>query len=172
VLSVGNINRSNLQRKGHEAFVRVARLLPSARFVLAGRWYDDAIERLRAIAPPNVSFPGWLTDDELNNLYARSSVYVQLSLHEGFGMSAAEAMLAGCIPVVTRVGSLPEVVGDVGRYVDLGDSERILAALREGLAQNDSERLAVRKRIVTNFSLKRRQAGLYQVVDGLLSAHD
>ena len=39
---------------------------------------------------------------------------MQASLHEGFGLSLAEAMLAGAVPVVTSAGALPEVVGDTG----------------------------------------------------------
>ena len=54
----------------------------------------------------------------LNDYYRRASVYVQASAHEGFGLSVAEGMLAGCIPVTTRAGALPEVVGDVGIQVD------------------------------------------------------
>jgi hypothetical protein len=71
---------------------------------------------LRQAASPNVEFLGFVSDEELFSLYARASVYVQASMHEGFGLSVAEAMSAGCIPVVTRAGSLPEVVGDVGGF--------------------------------------------------------
>ena len=43
-------------------------------------------------------------ESELTTLYAEDSVYVQPSLHEGFGLSVAEAMSAGCVPVVTSAG--------------------------------------------------------------------
>ena len=57
---------------------------------------------------------GYLSDDELDALFRSAAVYVQASLHEGFGLSLAEAMLAGAVPVVTAAGALPEVVGDTG----------------------------------------------------------
>ena len=66
------------------------------RFLFVGRWHDDAIEELRAIARDNVTFTGWLSDAELHAVYRRAAVYVQASRHEGFGMAIAEAMLAGC----------------------------------------------------------------------------
>src|SRR5215204_3910830 len=85
VLTVGNVNHSNLQRKGHEPFVRAAALLPDVRFVLVGDWQDDAIEHLRSIATGNVSFTGRVAGETLLNHYRNASVYVQASLHEGFG---------------------------------------------------------------------------------------
>lgn len=101
------------------------------QFVLAGKWRDDAIDYLRSIATPNVVFTGQVENPTLIDLYTRSSVYVQLSRHEGFGLSVAEAMLAGCIPGVTRVGSLPEVVGDAGIYVDTKEPAEIARAIHE-----------------------------------------
>ena len=112
------------------------RSLPDVSFVLAGRWDDAAADELRDAAPPNVTLTGWVEQDVLNEHMRRASVYVQASAHEGFGMSVAEAMLAGCIPVTTRAGALPEVVGEAGVLVDdadpasLGDGDR--AGARSG----------------------------------------
>ena len=110
VITVGGVWRENLLRKGLLPFVKAAAYLPNTRFMLIGKWYDDGIEELRRVASDNVEFAGFVSDEHLLGLYQRASVYVQASLHEGFGMSVAEAMVGGCIPVVTRVGSLPEVV--------------------------------------------------------------
>ncbi len=132
VLTVGNVWRENLLRKGLLPFVRAARYLPEALFVLAGEWKDSSIRELRAAAGPNVRFTGFLADPDLAALYARASVYVQASLHEGFGLSVAEAMSAGCIPVVTRAGALPEVVGDAGILSDSADPLLLAAGIRQG----------------------------------------
>ncbi len=121
VITVGNVDRSNLQRKGHEAFVRTAALMPDVNFVLAGAAKDDAFDYLQKMATPNVTLTGWLSYEELNDYYRKASVYVQASRHEGFGMSVAEGMLAGCVPVVTRVGALAEVTGDLGLFVEDSD---------------------------------------------------
>jgi len=48
VLTVGVVDRANLERKGHRAFVEAARRLPDVAFVLAGRVLDDSGEELRA----------------------------------------------------------------------------------------------------------------------------
>ena len=91
---------------------------PELRFALVGKWLDGAVDLLRQLGGDNVEYTGQVSDEELAAWYARSSVYVQASRHEAFGMSLAEAMLGGCIPVVSQAGALPEVVGDVGAQLD------------------------------------------------------
>lgn len=169
-LTVGGVVRSNLERKGHEAFVRTAALLPEVEFVLVGGWGDDAIDHLRRLATPNVRFTGRLDEAELLDAYRTASVYVQPSRHEGFGMSVAEAMLAGCVPVVTRAGALPEVVGEAGVYADSRDPADIARAIRAGLEADRGARVAARSRILETFPLERREEGLLRLVDRALEA--
>jgi glycosyltransferase involved in cell wall biosynthesis len=168
VLTVGNVDRSNLTRKGHEPFVRAAALLPDVEFVLAGKWKDDAIEHLRAIATPNVTFTGFISDGALWDYYRRSAVYVQASLHEGFGMSVAEAMLAGCVPVVTRAGALPEVVGKEGLFINKADPAKIAQAVRDAFASSGHARALVRQRILDHFPMGARGEELERLIAPLL----
>lgn len=166
-LTVGNVDRWNLQRKGHEPFVRAAALSPDVRFVLVGAWKDDAIDYLRDIATPNVEFTGRVTDEVLLNYYRRASVYVQPSRHEGFGMSVAEAMLAGCIPVVTQAGALPEVAGESAVFAESTEPRALAKAIERALAASESDRHACRERILTAFPLERRGQNLEQIVRAL-----
>lgn len=168
IVSVGNVTRENLVRKGHETFVRAAALLPRVRFVLAGNHVDDAAAHLRAIATRNVGLPGRLEDAALRDLFARAKVYVQASYTEGFGLAVAEAMAAGCVPVVTRNGSLPEVVGDTGEYAPFGDIEATADAVRRAL---ESDRgAAARRRVEANFPIARRRERVLRIVGSLLGA--
>lgn len=166
-LTVGNVNRSNLLRKGHEPFVRAAAHLPNVSFVLIGAWQDAAIDHLRSIATPNVEFRGRVTDDELLDYYRRASVYVQPSAHEGFGMSVAEAMLAGCVPVTTRVGALPEVVGQAGVFVDSVEPEAIAGGIKHAMEFTDNARTSCRERILNQFRLPERGRELEQIISSL-----
>lgn len=168
ILTVGGIWHENLLRKGLLPFVRTAKLLPDLPFVLAGDFFDTSVELLKAEAPPNVEFTGHVSEQRLGDLYNMAKVYVQPSLHEGFGMSVGEAMLAGCIPVVTRNGALPEVVGDVGVYAESNDPADIANAIRLALTAGESAAEAAQKRVLSHFSLDQRQQLLYSQIDALL----
>jgi glycosyltransferase involved in cell wall biosynthesis len=163
-LTVGIVDRRNLVRKGLRAFVEAGALLPDVDFVLAGRWDDGAGDALRAQATPNVTLTGWVEEDVLNGYYRRASVYVQPSAHEGFGLSVAEGMLAGCIPVTTRAGALPEVVGEVGAQVDGQDPARLAAAIERALESPPEARAAARERVLRCFPVQVRREGLQRVV--------
>ena len=139
------------------------------QFVLVGAWKDDAIAHLRAIAPPNVRFTGRVDGATLLDHFRRAAVYVQASLHEGFGLSLAEAMLAGCVPVVTRAGALPEVVAQAGIYLESNTPAAIAGGVRAGLQADASVRQQARERILGSFPLAERKRQLYQLVDSLMS---
>jgi len=168
-LTVGNVDRSTLKRKGHERFVRTAALMPDVSFVLVGDWKDDAVDRLRSIATPNVTFTGRVSDQDLLDYYRQAAVYVQASRHEGFGLSVAEAMLAGCIPVVTRAGALPEVVGDSGVFVEASDPAALAQAIEKALAYPDAARAAIRQRILARFPMEKRGQLLDQLIRPLMN---
>jgi glycosyltransferase involved in cell wall biosynthesis len=168
-LTVGVVEQRNLERKGLRPFVESAALLPDVTFVVAGKWADDAVESLRSVAGANVTLTGWIEQDELEQLYRRAAVYVQASRHEGFGMSVAEAMLAGCVPVVTDAGALPEVVGDAGLVVPApATPQRLAEAVEEALGAGEEARDRARRRVLEHFTLEARGEALEQVVEEAL----
>jgi glycosyltransferase involved in cell wall biosynthesis len=167
-LTVGAIDRTTLVQKGQLLFVRAAAELPDVRFVFAGQWLDDAIGVLRAAAPENVEFTNWLSDEELHARYRRAAVYVQASRHEGFGLAVAEAMLAGCIPVVMNATAMPEVVGDAGVLIESQRPGDVAAGVRRALELGPDVGRRARERILTSFPMERRREGILRVVEEAL----
>lgn len=165
VVTVGGVNRSNLERKGIEPFVRAAALCPDLEFVVVGEWMDDAIEHLRAIATPNVIFTGRVSHEEKVRWYQQSRVVVQASRHEAFGLSLVEGMLCGCVPVVTRAGSLPEVTGGCGVTIASAASDALASGVRRALDLGVGAGLAARRHVLWSYTLETRRAGLESVLD-------
>jgi glycosyltransferase involved in cell wall biosynthesis len=86
-----------------------------------------------------VTFAGYVPDDQLAWLYKNATAFVFPSLNEGFGYPPLEALQCGTASVVSRAGSLPEILADAAVFVDdpldpgawvekiqalLGDAER------------------------------------------------
>lgn len=79
--------------------------------------------------PPRVHFVGFAADTSLPALYSGALALVYVSIYEGFGLPALEAMASGTVPIVAGNTSLPEVVGDAGLQVNPYDVEDIAAAI-------------------------------------------
>jgi glycosyltransferase involved in cell wall biosynthesis len=109
--------------KRQEELIRVLAALregsqPEATLVLPGGWGDTEtyVAGLRRFAADlgvagAVEIPGSLSDRQLGDLYARASIAVCASEHEGFGMHLLEAM-AFDLPIVARAAAaVPETLG-------------------------------------------------------------
>jgi glycosyltransferase involved in cell wall biosynthesis len=77
-----------------------------------------------------VAFHGRVSDEQVRSAYGAAQIYLDVSLHEGFGAQAVEAATAGVPSVVSRVDALPEVTQERAVYVDPEDVEDVAAALR------------------------------------------
>ena len=74
---------------------------------------------------------GFVSDEELVALYSGCDVFVFISLYEGFGIPALEALACGARVVVSNTSSLPEVVGNLAMMTDPTDQSEISEAIYE-----------------------------------------
>jgi glycosyltransferase involved in cell wall biosynthesis len=132
ILHLGTIKpRKNLPRLVR-AFAQ-ASLPPDTQLALGGmttfgsRAIERAIqetglsERVRRLA--------YVPDADLPALYSGAAAVAIVSLYEGFGMPALEALACGAPLVAANRGSLPEIVGEAGIVVDPLD----VASISHGL---------------------------------------
>ncbi len=163
VVTVGKLtNQVTIRVKGLETYVKAAELLPDVKFVLIGEHDPKIAEIWRANAPPNLEILDFLPQERLMEYYQKAKVYAQLSYQESFGCALAEAMLCGCVPVVTRRGAIPEVVGDVGFYVEYGDLQDTINKIKEAIKSDKGSE--ARKRIMALFPLKERKDKFTKIV--------
>lgn len=133
LLCVGNVMPHKNLLRLMEAFALAAREFP-VRLVLRGwgrpRHVQALRERIVALGlEARVDWQPYAPDDELLALYRGARALVLPSLHEGFGLTALEAMACGTPVVASGVSSIPEVVGDAGVLVDPLDPSSIAAGL-------------------------------------------
>ncbi len=93
-LAVGHMGAFT-REKGQDIAIAAARELPHVRFILAGE--GPLLEELRRDAPPNVSFPGFITNTA--DFFANLDYFLMPSRSEAWGLAALEAMAHG-IPVI------------------------------------------------------------------------
>jgi glycosyltransferase involved in cell wall biosynthesis len=137
VLSVSSlVPRKNL--KGIlNAWARVQSQVPEdVWLVLAGAKADSVVYGAsdRPLDVPRVHYTGYVPDDLLAGLYSGASLFLFPSLAEGFGLPLLEAMACGVRSITSNNTSLPEVGGDLVRYVDPLKTDDIAAAIHHELA--------------------------------------
>ncbi|HEY5604960.1 MAG TPA: glycosyltransferase family 4 protein [Thermoplasmata archaeon] len=162
VLTAGIVTDVNVRRKGLDTFVEAARRLAELPFRLVGATPSRATERLRESASPNLTFVPVLAPDALLEEYRRARVYVQASLYEGLPSALGEAMACGCVPVGTRAGGIPSLIGDTGVFVPAGNPDALATAIRTAYADLDGSK--ARDRIAQVFPLERRRQALQTII--------
>ena len=162
VITVSGINETSIKRKGLRLFVKAAEYFPDNKFYLIGNHKPGALSLLGDQLPKNLIITGRVSDARLAELMYQAKVYVQASVHEGFGVSMAEAMYCQCIPVVSKRTAIPEVVGDTGYYLDSLTVNELVDKIRFGL--NDKNGRKARQRIIDNYTLKIRRKNLLKIL--------
>jgi glycosyltransferase involved in cell wall biosynthesis len=92
----------------------------------------------------HVRFPGWLSEADVEGLWAIAAAFVFPSLYEGFGLPVLEAMVRGVPVACSNASSLPEVAGDAALLFDPRDEGALAVALERLL---DDAALAQRLRV-------------------------
>lgn len=136
----GSDERKNLPRL-IEAWASLPRSLRTAhQLVFAGRMPEGHVAELRRIArskglqADELLFSGYVSDEELVQLYNLCKLYVFPSWHEGFGLPALEAMACGAPVIGANTTSLPEVIGLQEALFDPLDPQSICDKIRVALS--------------------------------------
>jgi glycosyltransferase involved in cell wall biosynthesis len=134
-----------------------------AQLAVAGEGPDEP--RLRQAVhdlglEEHVSFVGPAFGERKAQLLAEADVFALPSYHEGLPYALLEGMAAGLVPLVTRVGAMPDVVveGVHGRFVSSRDGESIaqaIAALAGDRARLAHMSTACRERVAGAYSIER-----------------
>lgn len=137
LLIVGRLD-TDQRHKGHDALIDamagVVDAVPDAQLLIVGSGSDrprlEAKARALGLAHC-VLFSGWVSAAQLDDLYARSALFVMPSSGDGFGLVYLEAMMRGLPCVGLQSGSAAEVLeqGRAGFLVDDLQPEPLAARL-------------------------------------------
>ncbi len=135
----GADERKNLPRL-IQAFAKLsAPLRNSHQLLFAGKmsegdWHGLNHEARKAgLREDELRFTGYVTEEELVQLYNLCELFVFPSWHEGFGLPALEAMACGAPVIAANTSSLPEVIGLDTALFDPLDVASITAKMTEAL---------------------------------------
>ncbi|HXH36677.1 MAG TPA: glycosyltransferase family 1 protein [Plantibacter sp.] len=144
VLATGN-------RRPHKNWASLIRALPllaeheRPHLVITGSHGDDP---LRAVVEETgmqdwVELKGWLTSEELGELYRRATIMAMPSFVDGFSLPALESMMVGLPVMMSDIPVYHEVCGEAALYLDPNSLDSIAATMRTAVTQPDElERLA------------------------------
>lgn len=150
----------------------VPRLIEAAKkygfpLKLAGNKGNTESEaQLRALIgdAKNIEVLGFVSDEELIDLYDRAKVFALPSLNEGVGLVALEAAIHGCNIVITQLGGPKEYYdADAVQLINPYSTDDIGQAVMRAL-HDDSSQPALRNRLIEKYNVT-------ACVDQLLAAY-
>ncbi|WP_110648650.1 glycosyltransferase family 4 protein [Salinicola peritrichatus] len=152
------------QRKNLPHLIRAYAALPDElrathQLLFAGKMPQDNIAELKQVAEESglnngeLLFTGFVSDEELVQLYNLCKLYVFPTWHEGFGLPALEAMQCGAPVIGANTSSLPEVIGLDEALFDPMSVESISARMAQALSDE-----SFRQRLIAHGE---RQAKLF-----------
>lgn len=144
-LAVGNLQPRKNIRRLVEAYGHLPASVRSRyQLVIVGQALWKHSDVYEAVAErhmqPNVTFTGYVPDEDLVLLYNAATLFVYPSLYEGFGLPVLEAMASGTPVVTSCVSSLPEVAGEAAILVNPTDVNEIMSAMTAVVSNPDLAR--------------------------------
>ncbi len=164
VLTVAHCpNEDRFYIKGIDILFEAACSLTEVSFTVIG--IDSrVIKNLNIEIPPNIEVIQYTPHDELLQYYQHAWVYCQPSRIESLSVTAGEAMMCGCVPVVTKVGGMPEVVEDVGYIIPAEDSKALSNAIAKALIKYRTNDKKPREVATKVFSISTRETVLRELL--------
>jgi len=107
--------------------------------------------------------------DDMPGLLSAADIFVAPSRRESFGLSIAEAMAVGCCVVSTKVGGIPELLGDTGVYVESESATSLSQTLQHALTESafrEEKALVQNLRVRNNFSLEQSMQSTLDLIQG------
>jgi len=153
---------ANLALKGVDLMIECARRFPEFKFIVVGTSSID-----KSAVPANMDIYPYVKREELKALYESAAFYVQFSISEGFTCALGEAMLTGCVPLVSNISELPMIAGSAGFVLEQRDSDKAAALLLKAVNAPDYVQRSeeAKRHIEQNFPIDVRERAFAALLD-------
>ena len=169
VLTVAYVNRvERIKVKGLDIFLKIAKNFPETTFRVVGIEKNVQGKIKEYVKSDNVEILPPLPPSKLLTHYQKAKVFSLLSRSEGLPNTLCEAMLCECIPVVTNVGEMPEVVDNYGFVVSHSEDD-IYNVMKKALETSPELGKKARERIIKLYSLKKREKIMLKIIKRITS---
>ena len=183
LLYVGDVTwNKNLPRlieaakKTQIPLVMVGKSLVSEDYDRNNPWNADLVKVQKAIdgqqseVSSQIIRLGFVSAEELVQIYNLATVFAMPSLYEGFGLPILEAMACGCPVITSKEGSVPEVAVDAAFYVDACDVENIASGIKKVFSDEKLQQELSEKGLknVEQFSWKKTAEKTLDVYKGII----
>ncbi|MCR5090942.1 MAG: glycosyltransferase [Oscillospiraceae bacterium] len=168
-LFAGGIDFKKNIESAIRAFARIPEgLRKKTQFVVAGKAAEDTIRMYRREAENSgvsdeMVFTGFVTDDELIDLYCDAKALVFPSLYEGFGLPVIEAMACGTPVITSNNSSLKEIAEGYAQLVNPQSVSEIAKAMTAVLEEKEKVKAYAEKALhhAQSFTWRRVAEKLY-----------
>lgn len=180
ILYIGDINyNKNIINLLH-AFKKVAMKLKDVNLILVGKSFLGNITEAVSIRKEinelslnkQIIMPGFVTQEDIISFYNLSSLYVQPSIYEGFGLPVLEAMSCGSLVVCGNNSSLSEISGNAATFTDVENPGDFAQAIINVMTLSSDKKNELRRRGLQQaqkFSWNKAAAQTYAVYEKIIS---
>ncbi len=119
ILFVGNIKKHKGLKTLLEAYQKAQSKGLALKLLIVGNkdnfrtGDEETVNKLSQIDTSNITFTGRISNDKLKTYYMSSTVLVQPSLYEGFGMPPLEALTCGTPVIISDIEVFKEIYSDL-----------------------------------------------------------
>jgi glycosyltransferase involved in cell wall biosynthesis len=165
IASVPDLMRYKL--KGVDIVLQLAKNFPACSFSIIGMSLEVQ-EQLKPI-PENVTIFPFMQQKDFKVFVNKHEFVLQLSVSEGFPNALCEAMLCKCIPIGSKVGAIPDIIGDTGYIIEHAEIEHVKQKIKTITELNSKERIELgekaRNRVIAEFNISKREKSFLELLN-------
>ena len=173
LLTVGHLEPRKNYNRLIKAYIALPYVLKKKyNLIIVGRKnykYNTTLKLVKS--DPNIKYLDFVSNDDLNWLYANCKAHVFPSIYEGFGFPSLEAGIYSKVTIASKHSAIPEVTGLGGIYFNPFNIENIAFTLEKFLIdKNLQNELSLNaKKNINNFSWETNALKTLELYENLVN---